>query len=59
MKIQFVKDYKLVPEGEIREYDYEIAQSLIDRGFAKSLEEQEEVQEEVQEEEPVKKPNKK
>ena len=55
MKIQFVKDYKLVSEGEIREYDYEIAQSLIDRGFAKSLE----VQEEKQEEEPVKKPNKK
>ena len=55
MKIQFVKNYKLIPEGFIRDYDYEIAQSLIDRGFAKSLEEQEE----KQEEESVKKPNKK
>ena len=55
MKIQFVKDYKLIPVGEIREYYYEIAQALIDRGFAKSLE----VQEEVQEEKPIKKQNKK
>ena len=55
MKLQFVKNYKLIREGVIRDYDYEIAQSLIDRGFARSLEEQEE----KQEEEPVKKPNKK